>query len=225
MDADKVLSQLLASGAAGSFAGGLAGGLASGLLTSKPGRKLGKKALKLGGLAAVAGVAWTAWSRWQESQRTAAAGAGAADSSQGAPPARFLPRGQAADELGLVLVRAMIAAAQADGRLDGAERAAIEERIARLEISEPDRAELRGELAQPVAIDALVSAAGTPERALEIYTASALAIDPDTPAERAYLELLAARLGLAPELAAAVRAQLAGDAAPSPPRTLAPAGA
>jgi uncharacterized membrane protein YebE (DUF533 family) len=214
MDANKVLAQLLASGAASGFAGGLAGGL----LASKSGRKLGKKALKLGGLAAVAGVAWTAWSRWQESQRAGAAGGGAAGGTQDPPPARFLPPGEAADELGLVLVRAMIAAAQADGRLDGAEREVIARRIAQLEISEADRAALRSELARPVAIDSLVAAAGTPERALEIYTASLLTIDPDTPAERAYLELLAARLGIAPELAAAVRAQLAGETAvwPSP---------
>ena len=35
-----------------------------------------------------------------------------------------------------------------------------------------------------------------PGTAAEIYAASRLAIDPDHPAERAYLQMLAARLGL-----------------------------
>ena len=54
MNIDKVLSEILRSGAGSGFAGGLAGGLATGLLTSKAGRKLGKKALEVGGRGAEA---------------------------------------------------------------------------------------------------------------------------------------------------------------------------
>ena len=36
--------------------------------------------------------------------------------------------------------------------------------------------------------------------ATEVYAASLLAIDPDHPAEKAYLQMLAARLGLAEDL-------------------------
>jgi uncharacterized membrane protein YebE (DUF533 family) len=218
VDANKVLAQLLGSGAASSMAGGFAGGLASGLLTSKSGRKLGKKALQVGGLAALAGVAWTAYSRWQEEQRAAASpGRPAADPGRPAAiaevtaPAAFLPApgdASAAERLGLVMVRAMIAAAQADGRLDGAERGAIAERIAGLDVSASDRMELLAEIERPVALDALIAEASSPERAVEIYTAARLAVDLDTPAERAWFELLAARLGLAPELVAAIGAQL-----------------
>jgi uncharacterized membrane protein YebE (DUF533 family) len=35
---------------------------------------------------------------------------------------------------------------------------------------------------------------------MEVYAASLLAIDPDHPAEKAYLQMLAARLGLADDL-------------------------
>ena len=60
-DMNKLLGQLLGSGAAGGFAGGLAGGLTSSLLTSKSGRKIGTKALKMGGIAAVGALAYAAY--------------------------------------------------------------------------------------------------------------------------------------------------------------------
>jgi uncharacterized membrane protein YebE (DUF533 family) len=110
------------------------------------------------------------------------------------------------------MIRAMIAAAQADGRLDGAERSAIAERIAGLDLSAADRRELLAEIERPVGLDALVAEATSPERALEIYTAARLAVEVDTPAERAWFDLLAARLGLAPELVDAIGLQLAADA-------------
>ena len=63
-DMNKLLGQLLGSGAAGGFAGGLAGGLTSSLLTSKSGRKIGTKALKMGGIAAVGALAYAAYQRY-----------------------------------------------------------------------------------------------------------------------------------------------------------------
>ena len=183
MNVDKVLSEILRSGAGSSFAGGLAGGLASGLLTSKAGRKLGKKALQVGGLAAVAGVAYAAWQKYQAGKTA-------------------MPK--ITDDHGLLMLRAMIAAAHADGRLEGEERRAIDERIAAMSLSPSDRAELLAEIENPVDLTTLVAAARTPEIATEIYAASRLAIDPDTAAERAYLSLLAARLGMPEALVAAV---------------------
>ena len=54
---------------------------------------------------------------------------------------------------------------------------------------------------------AVVAAAVTPEVAVEIYAASFLAIDPDDPAEQAYLAMLASRLKLDPGLRAAVETE------------------
>jgi len=222
MSTDHILSQLLGSGAASGFAGGLAGGLASGLLTSKSGRKLGKKALKVGGIAAVGGLAYAAFSRYSEKQRLAGAAAPLA-AAQGDSPSleRFVPdakRGQEAEALGVILLRAMVAAAQADGKLDGRERHAIYEHVGSLDLTEAEKAELLAQLTRPVDMATLVAAAGTPEVASEIYTASLLAIDVDTPAERAYLAMLAARLGLPEELVGAIHRELEipkpGEAAP-----------
>ena len=46
-----------------------------------------------------------------------------------------------------------------------------------------------------------------PEVAVEIYTASVLAIDPDDPAEQAYLAMLASRLRLEPGLKTAIETE------------------
>ncbi len=223
MSTDRILSQLLGSGAASGFAGGLAGGLASGLLTSKSGRKFGKKALKVGGIAAIGGLAYAAFSRYRDNQELA--GATAVSRTEPVTPDRFVPaphRAAEADALALTLLRAMIAAAQADGRLDGAERAAIYERVGSLDLSDAEKANLLAQLDDPVDMSSLVAAASTPEIAAEIYTASLLAIELDTAAERAYLAMLAARLGLPDDLVAAIHNQIevagsAGDAGPPQP--------
>ena len=53
----------------------------------------------------------------------------------------------------------------------------------------------------------ITSAVATPEQGAEVYLASRLAIDPDVPAERAYLDALAGRLKLPAELRAHLDAQ------------------
>jgi uncharacterized membrane protein YebE (DUF533 family) len=201
MDLDRVLKSLLANPAAS----GLAGAVAGGLLTSRGGRKLGKKVLEVGGMAALAGLAYQAW---QAHQR------GGVDRSPSVAQLReagFLPdarRAEAGDELGTALFRAMLAAARSDGRLDPVERRALFAQIEKLALCEAERAELLSQLETPVPLDDVVAAATTPQRALEIYTASRLAIEPDSPAERGYLALLAARLHLEDELVAQVERQV-----------------
>jgi uncharacterized membrane protein YebE (DUF533 family) len=208
MSADRILSQLLGSGATAGFAGGLA----SGLFTSKAGRKLGKKALQIGGVAAVGGIAYAAFQRYRQNQVVSSTMVPADAASQGLPSVdRFVPPaelGHEAEALGVVLLRAMVAAAQADGRLDGRERHAIYEHVGSLDLTETEKADLLARLKQPVDMSVLVGAAATPEIATEIYTASLLAIDVDTPAERAYLAMLAARLGLPSPLVHAIHQEL-----------------
>lgn len=203
MSADRILSQILTSGAAAGFAGGLAGGL----LASRSGRKLGKTALAAGGMAALGGLAQAAWQRWH--RESTARGKG---SRQVPPPIRdrFVPPAACTEEteaMGSVLIQAMIAAAHADGGIDLRETARIRSRIAGLDLSAEERQALLGQIERPVSLSTLVARARTREHACEIYTASLLAIDADTPAEHAYLSLLAARLELAPDLVDAIHAE------------------
>jgi uncharacterized membrane protein YebE (DUF533 family) len=128
------------------------------------------------------------------------------------PPASgFLPPATdtaAMTGLGMTLMRAMIAAARADGRIDPDETRTIFARLEESELSAEEKSVLMNELSRPISVDALAEAVETPQQAMEVYVASLLAIEVDTPAERAYLDLLAARLGLDEELVARLREQV-----------------
>lgn len=69
-------------------------------------------------------------------------------------------------------------------------------KVHEVDLGDEAEAFIRDELANPVDIDDLVAAARTEEQKVELYTATRMTIDPDTRAERGYLDLLAGRLGL-----------------------------
>lgn len=211
VDMNKLLGQLLGSGAISGFAGGLAGGLASSMLTGKKGRKLGKKALKVGGVAAVGALAYTAYQRFNNKDTSSNVPATATDLVAAPPGTAFMPEESddvAIEALGLILVRAMIAVARADGRLDAQESQSIFQKIQSLELDSNSQALLVEEMGHPVDMDAIVNSATTPEIAAEIYTASLLAVEVDTAAEKSYLGMLAARLRLPTELVVELEQQV-----------------
>jgi uncharacterized membrane protein YebE (DUF533 family) len=215
VDMNKLLGSFLGSSAATGFAGGLAGGLASNVLTTKKGRKIGKNVLKLGGVAAVGALAYTAYQRYNNTRNDTPVAPSSEDYAAVTPaPAGslFMPEesNQVANEsLGLTLVRAMIAVARADGRLDAQESQAIFQRIETLGLDSESQSLLVREMGHPVDVDAIVNSAnGSPEIAAEIYVASLLAVDVDTAAEKAYLSMLAARLQLPAELVAELEHQV-----------------
>jgi uncharacterized membrane protein YebE (DUF533 family) len=94
----------------------------------------------------------------------------------------------------------MIAAARADGHIDDAEREAILGKVKLAGLGADAEAFLEEELKNPVDLDAIVAAATSESQKIELYTASRIAIDPDSRAERGYMDLLAGRLGLADQL-------------------------
>ena len=213
-DINKILDQLMGSGAAGGFAGGLAGGLASSMLTTKKGRKLGKTALKMGGIAALGAMAYGAFQKYNSTQPTTPGLATPAEEPPLEPApedSQFLPAqddSAGMQHLRLTLVRAMIAAARSDGRLDAQESQAIFQRIESLNLPTAERDELVQELNRPVDIDALVQSATSQEVAAEIYLVSLMAIDVDTVEEQSYLAMLAARMGLPRELVQELHSQV-----------------
>ena len=78
-----------------------------------------------------------------------------------------------------------------------------------------DKAFVMDELRAPLDIDSVAQAARSPEEAAEIYTVSLLAIDIDSPAERGYLALLAARLKLEDALVAHLHTSVEGATEPA----------
>ena len=97
-----------------------------------------------------------------------------------------------------VMVYAMIAAAQADGRVDDDERRRIFTHLHTLTSSPDERDAVQALLDVPVTLDSLLARVTSPEMALEVYTASRLIVDPPSPVESAYLGTLAQRLHLNP---------------------------
>jgi uncharacterized membrane protein YebE (DUF533 family) len=202
LQTDKNLQRTAMTGAAG---------LAAGMLMSGGGLgKLVGNTAKLGAVAAIGGLAWSAWQKHQQNQE-----GGVAPSSED----RFVPPPSAEaeqEELGKSLVRAMIAAAKADGQIDAAEKAAIFSKLETMPLSPSEKAFVFDELASPLDINAVVARADTPEHATEIYAASLVAMVSDTPSERAYLEALAHKLQLAPGLVAEIH-RAAGQPLPTAP--------
>jgi uncharacterized membrane protein YebE (DUF533 family) len=189
----------LLEGKKGLATGVVAGGLAGLLLGGKKPKKIAKTALTYGGAAVVGGLAYSAWKNWQAKQVPAATPSPRPVADQTA----FLPAGQAAqEELAVLLLKAMVAAAKADGHIDTGERAHITSRLRSMNLSAEEQAFLQKELSKPVDMNAFASVANTPEVASEIYLASLLVLDVDHEAERQYLATLAGKLGLAPALVA-----------------------
>lgn len=194
--------------------GGVAGGLAGILLGGKTSKKMVKGAAKIGGTAALAGLAYKAYTHWQASKNQAPQQAEVpppmkdiTPRPQGTP---FLPAiSQQRDNMSLAILRAMIAAAKADGHIDADEQRRIFGKLDELDLDMEEKAFVMDELRKPLDIDAVVAAATTQELAVEIYAASVLAIDPDDPAEQAYLAMLASRLKLDPGLKHAVETEAA----------------
>jgi uncharacterized membrane protein YebE (DUF533 family) len=182
--------------------GAAAGGVLALLLSGGKPKKLIGNAVRMGGVALVGGLAYKAYQDWQAGKQPAATGAGEAPPALPKPEGTvFLPADAgAADALSLKLVRAMVAAAKADGHVTGAERRRIAAQLPELGLGAEAEALISEELDAPLDVGRIAGMAGSPEEAAEIYAASLLVIDPEAPAERGYLAMLAARLRLEPKL-------------------------
>jgi uncharacterized membrane protein YebE (DUF533 family) len=98
------------------------------------------------------------------------------------------------DAHAMLLIRAMIAAANADGQITPDERQRIASKLEQAGAGPEERAVLARELDNPRSADQIVREVKDQETALQVYLASRIAMNPDTAAERAYLDFLAARL-------------------------------
>lgn len=96
----------------------------------------------------------------------------------------------------LTLIRAMIAAANADGAIDANERNQIVARLEQAGLSSEDRNFILNEFLNPPSMNDIVQQVDSPEFAKQIYAVSLFAIEVDTEAEKNYMELLAHKLSL-----------------------------
>lgn len=210
--ATQVKGRLDSMSGSGGFAGGAAVGGLLGMLLGSSGGRRGGGMLGYGGAAAIGALALHAYQAYQRGQSVqSTVPMNPADVRN--TPAALLPHATPASDGGafeLVLVRAMVGAANADGHIDATEQKRLFSEVERLGLDADAKAYVFDLLAKPVDLAAVASAVATPEQGAEVYLASRLAIDPDQPSERAYLDALAARLKLPAELRAHLDRQAAG---------------
>jgi uncharacterized membrane protein YebE (DUF533 family) len=192
------------SGGLGSLLSGAGGGaLAAGamglLLGSKKVRKVGGKVAIYGGLAALGVIAYKAYGNWQAQQGTA---------PQTEPQTLDrLPAAQV-EEHSQAILKALVAAAKADGHVDDRERALIEGEFTKLDSDQQLQQWLHAELSKPLDPAEVARAASTPEMAAEMYIASVMLVDEESFMEKSYLDELARQLKLDPGLKAELEKQV-----------------
>ncbi|UDI94982.1 MULTISPECIES: tellurite resistance TerB family protein [unclassified Pseudomonas] len=195
----------------GSPAGGLGGlgGLLGGLLGG--GGALGGGAQRRSGgtnyaaLASLGMMAFQAYQAWQRSQASAA--------PQQTPQTADLLSGPQVEEHSHAVLRALIAAAKADGRIDESEKHLISSEIGR-HTDDPNLQQwLDDEVAKPLnATEVAQAAQNDPAMAAEMYLASVMLVDDQQDAERNYLDELAAALQIDPALQVHLEQQAKGEA-------------
>ncbi len=221
---DKILGQILGAGSAidgkpfngKSLAGGLLVGGLAGAMTGKTGKKIAGTALQLGGAAAVAGLAYSAYQRYRAGSSGGSTAPARTEDVIDVTPleeARFLPHQKTEMEsLSLKLIRAMIAAAKADGQIDGAETDRIFAHIGKLGLNDEERSFLLGEVNTPRTARDVAASAATPEEAAELYAVSVMAVNPNGLAERLYIGELGNLLQLEPTLAKTIHDRVVNPA-------------
>ena len=171
----------------GAGKGALAAGALALLFGTSTGRKLTGTTLKLGSLAAVGGVAYTAFQNWQRKQgKPTDSASQLADVSD--------------DKHSKIILKAMIAAAKADGHIDEGEKDAISQHAESLGVDSSIFTFIRNELAVGLDINDIVEDVDSDELAAEVYLVSRMVLNVDNNDERQYLEQLAQALGLADSL-------------------------
>ena len=198
------LGDLLGSGGLGGMLSGAGGGALAAsalglLLGNKSARKYGGQALTYGGLAALGVLAYKAYGNWQANQGTA---------PQTEPQTIDRVPAPQVEQHSQAILKALVAAAKADGHVDERERQLIDGELNKLNGDPALRQWLQAELNKPLDPAEVARAATTPEIAAEMYIASLVLVDEEHFMERAYLEELAKQLKLDPGLKTELEAQV-----------------
>lgn len=193
-----VLGEVMGSLAGNKTALGGLGALAGAILGG--GRSSARGAIGGGGLAMLASLAFAALKR-------------AGQASANPPRALFEPQNsqeeQALEEDAEIIVKAMINAAKADGRIDEKELQKIAGKLEENGLTEEEKEFFVTEAQKPLDIHAVAaSAKGQAEMAAQIYAASILAIEVDTAAEQQYMQQLGKELNLHPQVIANIEQAL-----------------
>jgi uncharacterized membrane protein YebE (DUF533 family) len=108
----------------------------------------------------------------------------------------------------ILMIRAMIAAAYADGMLDKDEIKNIMDKMESAGLDSEERQFILKELSNPAGIDVIIGQVNTPAMAQQVYAVSLMAIEVDMEKEKEYLNTLAKRLFLTDAIVAGIHERL-----------------
>lgn len=187
------LDALLGAGALGSLLGALPGG-----------------AMQKTALLGAGAVAWNFYKKWAAEQERAAARQDRAQQQfqQEQRGGWGEPQLMRMDDTAVLLIRAMIFAARADGRIDAAEQDRIVAVVRQMAPGQDMTPILQQAERETIDPSALARQVRTPEQGEDLYRLSCMVIDVDHFMERNYLDALAESLGISPGR----RASLEGEA-------------
>ena len=182
--------------------GAMAAGILALLLGTGAGRRITGSALKIGSLAAIGGIGWKAYQNWITQKDEVDQ-----EVKDMASNAKNIPINELdetdANERSQILLKAMIAAAKADGHIDKIEVAAIDEQIIKLGLTGAVASLMQAEIAKPLDVKEIAALAKDNSAiAAEIYLVSAVVSNKENSMEREYLDLLAKEMGLPESLVA-----------------------
>ncbi|MDE1164723.1 MAG: tellurite resistance TerB family protein [Pseudomonas sp.] len=202
----------LLGGGSSAGAGGL-GGLLGGLLggsrasTGAPQARSGTNYAALASLGMMAFQAYQAWQRQQASSSPQAA------APQPAISTVDMLAGPEVEAHSHAVLRALIAAAKADGHIDEKEQQMISAEIGKHTDDPQLQQWLDDEVAKPLDAADVARSATEPGIAAEMYLASVMLVDDQQEAERNYLDELAAALKIDPDLQVHLEQQARGQGA------------
>ena len=190
------LKDLIANNQLG--AGAALGGLGALVLGTQTGRSLAGSAVKLGAVALIGGLAYKAYQNYQDGKPLIT---DRFVEPEAAPDGSGFEAEQVSNEQAARYLRAMIAAATADGHMDPGEQQRIVGNLSGTGLDREAEEFLARELNAPASVDEIAAGVTSQEDALRTYTAARVAIEPDTAQEQSFLRDLAARLGIDEALA------------------------
>jgi uncharacterized membrane protein YebE (DUF533 family) len=182
----------------GNLPGGLIGGAAAGgimalMANNRKARRFAGKAATYGGAAVIGGLAYRALQNWQQDKAQATSPA-AGPATVSDVKTASLPAHSA--DFDLAVIKAMIAAARADGHTSDLEQQRIFKAVGEMDLSTEMKALVFDLLGQSITVEEITRGIESLEEKSELYLASCLVIDPDHPREFAHLDELARALEL-----------------------------
>jgi len=186
-------------------AGAALGGLAALMLGTQTGRAATGDAVKLGGLAVLGGLAYKAYQNHQAGKPLTAGIPGL--ESLTAPQGSGFAHDDHSHDTALLMSRAMIAAAAADGIVDSDERQKILGKMQQAGLGTEAAKFLNDELAHPASVaDIAAKVGGSKELAAQVYAAAVFGAHSANQTEQAFLAKLSQSLGLDTRLASHIGA-------------------